>query len=51
MPGKRITDLQVSKYKELRSKFSQEAAAGVPIQVFPTKNFFGGIYKMKTCDR
>ena len=27
MPGKRITDLQVSKYKELRGKFSQEAAA------------------------
>lgn len=27
MPGKRITDLQVSKYKELRSKFSQEASA------------------------
>lgn len=27
MPGKRITDLQVSKYKELRGKHSQEAAA------------------------
>ena len=27
MPGKRITDLQVNKYKELRSKFSQEASA------------------------
>lgn len=27
MPGKRISDLQVSKYKELRAKHSQEAAA------------------------
>lgn len=27
MPGKRITDLQVSKYKELRGKHGQEAAA------------------------
>lgn len=27
MPGKRITDLQVIKYKELRGKHSQEAAA------------------------
>lgn len=27
MPGNRITDLQVSKYKELRGKHSQEAAA------------------------
>lgn len=27
MPGKRISDLQVSKYKELRGKHSQEAAA------------------------
>jgi transposase InsO family protein len=27
VPGKRITDLQVSKYKELRGKHSQEAAA------------------------
>jgi len=27
MPGKRITDLQVSTYEELRGKFSQEAAA------------------------
>ena len=27
MPGKRITDLQVNKYKELRIKHSQEAAA------------------------
>lgn len=27
MPGKRITDLQVSKYKGLRAKHSQEAAA------------------------
>lgn len=27
MPGKRITDLQVKKYKELRRKYTQEAAA------------------------
>ena len=27
VPGKRITDLQVSKYKELRGKHDQEAAA------------------------
>jgi len=27
MPGKRITDLHVSKHKELRGKFSQEAVA------------------------
>lgn len=27
VPGKRITDLQVSKYKELRGKHGQEAAA------------------------
>lgn len=27
MPGKRITDHQVSRYKELRNRFSQEAAA------------------------
>ncbi len=27
MPGKHITDLQVIKYKELRGKHSQEAAA------------------------
>ncbi len=27
MPGKRITDYQVNKYKELRRQFSQEAAA------------------------
>lgn len=27
MPGKRISDLQVTKYKELRAKHSQEAAA------------------------
>ena len=27
MPGKRITDLQVTKYKELRGKHTQEAAA------------------------
>ena len=27
MPGNRITDLQVIKYKELRGKHSQEAAA------------------------
>lgn len=27
MPGKRITDLQVNKYKEVRGKHSQEAAA------------------------
>jgi hypothetical protein len=27
MPGQRVTDLQVSNYKELRGKFSHEAAA------------------------
>lgn len=27
VPGKRITDLQVNKYKGLRGKHSQEAAA------------------------
>jgi hypothetical protein len=45
-PGQEY-DLNVS--DPIKPKSS--ADAGVPIQVFPTKNFFWGIYKMKTCDR
>ncbi len=34
VPGKRISDMQVSKYKELRGKHNQEAAAGkLPIKI------------------